>query len=70
VKAGAYGSGRMKTLLILVLLVITIHAEDWAQFRGSNGSGVSASKELPLEFSADKNIAWKARSVTASAPPS
>jgi outer membrane protein assembly factor BamB len=59
--SGAYGSGRMKTLLILVLLVITIHAEDWAQFRGSNGSGVSASKNIPLEFSADKNIAWKAR---------
>jgi outer membrane protein assembly factor BamB len=59
--SGAYGSGRMKTLLILVLLVITIHAEDWAQFRGSNGSGVSASKNIPLEFSADKNIAWKAK---------
>jgi len=51
----------MKTLLTLVLLVITIQAEDWAQFRGSNGSGVSSSKNLPQEFSADKNIAWKAR---------
>lgn len=50
-----------RLLFALPFFVITTHAEDWAQFRGSNGSGVSASKNLPLEFSADKNIAWKAK---------
>lgn len=44
-----------------LLLSTSLHAEDWAQFRGSNGSGVSLSKNLPQEFSAEKNIAWKAR---------
>lgn len=48
-------------LFALPLLSITIHAEDWAQFRGSNGTGVAVSKNLPQEFSSAKNIAWKAR---------
>ena len=42
-------------------LSITLHAEDWPQFRGPNGTGVSSSKNLPPEFSAEKNIAWKAK---------
>ena len=50
-----------RLLFALPFFVITTHAEDWAQFRGSNGSGVSNSKNLPLEFSAEKNIAWKAK---------
>lgn len=49
-----------RLILALPFFVITTHAEDWPQFRGSNGSGVFASKNIPLEFSADKNIAWKA----------
>ena len=51
----------MKSILALFLAAITLHAEDWAQFRGPNASGISSSKNLPLEFSADKNLAWKAR---------
>lgn len=48
-------------ILASLSLAITLQAEDWAQFRGSNGSGVSSSKNLPQEFSEDKNIAWKAK---------
>lgn len=48
-------------ILASLFVVITLHAEDWAQFRGVNGSGVSSSKGLPQEFSADKNIAWKVK---------
>jgi outer membrane protein assembly factor BamB len=33
--------------------------EEWAQFRGPNGTGVSASKGLPVEFSPTKNVVWK-----------
>lgn len=57
----AYEKGRMKTILTFALLAVTLQAEDWAQFRGGNGSGVSPSKNLPQEFSEDKNIAWKAK---------
>jgi outer membrane protein assembly factor BamB len=51
----------MKLLLALALPAVVVHAEDWAQFRGSNGSGVSSSTGLPVEFSADKQVAWKAK---------
>jgi len=33
--------------------------EEWAQFRGPNGTGISASKGLPVEFSPTKNVVWK-----------
>ena len=55
----------MKTLHFLtsaVLLVlaggITL-AENWPQFRGASGQGVSAEKSLPLKWSVTENVAWK-----------
>lgn len=33
--------------------------DDWARFRGPNGSGTSDTKGLPLEWSESKNIVWK-----------
>lgn len=45
--------------VLLVGLAATASAEEWAQFRGPNASGVSAeSKNLPVEFAHDKNVAW------------
>jgi outer membrane protein assembly factor BamB len=50
----------MKHLLAPLLLVShAIHAEDWPQFKGSNGNGFSMGKALPAEFSEKHNIAWK-----------
>lgn len=40
-------------------LLTTARAEDWPQFRGPNGSGVSAATGLPQEFGPDKNVIWK-----------
>ncbi len=37
-------------------------AEDWARFRGPNGTGVSESKNLTSDFSMDKNVLWKVES--------
>jgi outer membrane protein assembly factor BamB len=34
-------------------------AEDWPQFRGPNGSGVSPSTGVPVEFGPQKNVIWK-----------
>jgi len=31
----------------------------WAQFRGPNGTGVSASRNLPAEFGPEKAVRWK-----------
>jgi outer membrane protein assembly factor BamB len=32
---------------------------DWPQFRGPDGLGTSKEKDLPVRWSADKNLAWK-----------
>ena len=54
--------------LILMSLALTITAslalttavaEDWPQFRGPNGSGVSPTTGLPQEFGPNKNVIWK-----------
>jgi len=37
----------------------TAFAEDWSQFRGPNGSGVSVTNNLPIEFGPGKNMIWK-----------
>ena len=45
----------------LLLPALLIHAEDWPQFRGENASGISSSKSLPLDFSADHKVAWRVK---------
>lgn len=35
--------------------------EDWPQFRGPDGSAASTQAQLPEQWSAGKNIAWKAK---------
>lgn len=35
-------------------------ASDWPQFRGPNAAGVSDEKNLPVEWSKDKGVKWKA----------
>ena len=42
------------------LLTVSLHGSDWPGWRGWNGIGVSDEKNLPTEWSKDKNIAWKA----------
>ena len=55
----------MKNLLALLVALVIISAmnvalaEDWTQFRGPNGSGVSTSKGIPETFGPTKNVAWK-----------
>jgi outer membrane protein assembly factor BamB len=34
-------------------------AENWPQFRGPTGQGISQEKNLPLAWGQDKNIAWR-----------
>jgi outer membrane protein assembly factor BamB len=34
--------------------------QNWPQFRGDQANGLAAVPSLPLEWSADKNVAWKA----------
>jgi outer membrane protein assembly factor BamB len=34
-------------------------ADEWRQFRGPNGTGLSNSTDLPVEFGPDLNVVWK-----------
>src|SRR5207247_7822330 len=42
------------------LIATTLSAGDWAEFRGPTGQGHAAGSKLPTEWSANKNVAWKA----------
>jgi outer membrane protein assembly factor BamB len=46
-------------LFIAFLPLTTAVAEDWPQFRGPNGTGVSSSTGLPEDFGPNKNVSWK-----------
>jgi len=51
-----------RTIWIMALAALagpTRAGEDWPQFRGPTGDGVSAAKGVPLAWSASQNIAWK-----------
>lgn len=53
---------RMSFLFAFTLLLapnLATPAENWPEFRGPTGQGSYAGKNLPIEWSATKNIAWK-----------
>ncbi|HSE35684.1 MAG TPA: PQQ-binding-like beta-propeller repeat protein [Blastocatellia bacterium] len=54
---------KFKTIIIALLVLSwslqTAAAEDWMQFRGPNGTGVSTSTGLPTEFGPEKNVIWQ-----------
>ena len=52
---------KIVTIVVLVLLPLrlTSAADEWSQFRGPNGTGVSDTKGLPIEFGPNKNVVWK-----------
>ena len=52
----------MRLLILLTCLCLafqTATAEDWPQFRGPTGQGLSATRGLPVRWSETENIAWK-----------
>ena len=46
-------------LLVVLCALTNIVADDWTQFRGPNGTGVSNTTGLPTEFGPNKNVIWK-----------
>jgi outer membrane protein assembly factor BamB len=44
--------------LLLALLAL---GADWGEFRGPNGLGISEEKDLPVQWSSEKNLVWKTR---------
>jgi outer membrane protein assembly factor BamB len=51
---------RLCALCVILLTASSVLAgEDWSQFRGPNGTGVSMTTGLPTEFGPNKNVVWK-----------
>ena len=46
--------------LTLLLLLSPLRSEDWTEFRGPNGQGISTARSVPRDWSGDRNVAWKA----------
>ena len=49
----------MITLLLFLFTLTGGVSDEWSQFRGPNGTGVSETKNLPTEFGPNKNVVWK-----------
>ena len=47
------------SLSFAFLLVATLSAQNWPQWRGPQLNGVSAEKGLPLKWTPESNVAWK-----------
>jgi hypothetical protein len=45
---------------VIICCVAVASAQEWSQFRGPNGAGISNSTNLPVEFGPEKNLVWKA----------
>jgi outer membrane protein assembly factor BamB len=51
-----------KTVVLLALAIALtplLEAEDWPQFRGPTGQGISTETGLPLEWGAESGVAWR-----------
>ena len=47
------------TLSLSLVLGAAVAAENWPQWRGRNGQGISTETQLPTEWTPERNIAWK-----------
>jgi len=53
---------KLLTFILSIPLAASIaHAENWARFRGPNGTGVAADKTIPTTFDDKQNVLWKLR---------
>jgi outer membrane protein assembly factor BamB len=50
---------RILVLSVVILSAVPLAAENWPQWRGPGGQGISRETKLPAVWSADANIAWK-----------
>src|SRR5882724_7209545 len=50
---------RLLVTIAIVSFTLTIRAEDWPQFRGPGGSGISESANPPIGFGPASNLVWK-----------
>jgi len=50
----------IKTAIVCLLLQVSVHAQDWPQFRGPEGQGLSKVASAPVKWSdSSPNVKWK-----------
>jgi outer membrane protein assembly factor BamB len=49
------------TFVAVLISTATVYAENWPQWRGPNGNGVSSESGLPVSWGDRENVAWTAR---------
>lgn len=57
--ARARHRGWILALAGLLTFLSTAGAGEWPRFRGPNGTGIAADKDVPVKFTADDGILWK-----------
>lgn len=50
---------RLLPLLTMLCQAPAVRGNDWPQFRGPDGAGVSSDRGLPVEVGPEKNVIWK-----------
>src|SRR5690348_6791124 len=55
------GRTRMKKPIFILLLLVSMpsFAENWPQWRGPTGQGISNEKNLPTRWSKTENVKWR-----------
>ena len=61
---GKANRGAVLRRIVILLALLSVGtpisgAADWSRYRGPNGSGVSDTVGLPVEFGPTKNVVWK-----------
>lgn len=49
------------TGVLIGIISTSIYAQDWPQFRGPGGQGISSAKDLPTTWDDQKNLIWKTK---------
>jgi outer membrane protein assembly factor BamB len=49
----------MRVVCLILLVMMSLQADNWPQWRGTGSNGISSEKNIPVEWSPEKNIAWK-----------
>ncbi len=49
------------SIVIVISLAVSARAENWPNWRGPEGTGVSHESNVPLEWGPDKNVRWKVK---------
>src|ERR1700730_10240456 len=51
---------RILTVIVSLVFSLSLSADNWPQWRGPEGTGVSRERDLPINWNSQRGILWKA----------